>query len=807
MNDLRAYKNKWRKCGIIYFIFVFVLVPSLASAYIDPSVTTYAIQAFAGVAVAIGAFFATYGRRLRNKYFQMLGIDTGAKKQQKPKLVMTREDLKEELELRRNSLKAVKALSEKPKKNGRILTSLILGIGFSITVSLRPIISFYYSNEGEFWFGFGDVIWFVLLFFAGLVLAVGLVHFFLPESGRVSLRLLFATLVCAGTICVFVQNHFMKAYLPVLTGEPINWSQYAGWGTASIVLWIGVFAAMTAGAFLFPRSLKAVVYSLMILVLFTEVIIGGLDLTTATHETEEEKGRYFSREGIFDTSTSGNIVVIVSDTFEGTYLNEILEQYPEYKEMLPEVTYYNNMTGISCLTYLSYSKLLTGIDFKMGKNEHEGIRYAFENSSLTEKILSNGWEITYYSDFSPVPELKGKIVNYSEGEIAIGSQTAWRLAKMLWKSTLFQSAPQQIKDKFLVYTYQYENVKNDLSEEERPLPYTEDDQWFYWTMKDNGLRAVKTEKPRYTLIQLWGLHEPSVINQDFVAEGFDDSVSLHERKLYAGRAMLKMLRQYLDYLKEEGTYDNTTVIMTADHGFNMRYYPVFLVKEAGSGQKEFRTDDTPLSLQEDFEPLVTALTAGNSFSQAVKKLNISEDRVRYALDFRADSYGDAAKRRTVVKIRGEAKDPQSYYIEKDEFLVDDGFKGRCYLGIPFISGSEVKDTVAVYGYNKNGHSLLFDAFFNEIETRRLQLRTTVKNITENEQRIIISLDGQTVMQTVLTGKEEKEITVPLPEKTGNRWTIELDTPDAIQDIHAEKVLGWVSYSSINVSEAVLEEYP
>ena len=42
--------------GRLYFVICFVLILSLsASAYLDPSVMTYAIQIIAGIAVAVGA--------------------------------------------------------------------------------------------------------------------------------------------------------------------------------------------------------------------------------------------------------------------------------------------------------------------------------------------------------------------------------------------------------------------------------------------------------------------------------------------------------------------------------------------------------------------------------------------------------------------------------------------------------------------------------------------------------------------------------------------------------------------------------
>lgn len=50
-------------------------------AYIDPSVTTYAVQAIAGVAIAVGAFAAIYLRKAKKKVSEKLGIDENAKKE------------------------------------------------------------------------------------------------------------------------------------------------------------------------------------------------------------------------------------------------------------------------------------------------------------------------------------------------------------------------------------------------------------------------------------------------------------------------------------------------------------------------------------------------------------------------------------------------------------------------------------------------------------------------------------------------------------------------------------------------------
>ena len=63
------------------FAKAFIAIPFSAHAYIDPSVSSYLIQAVAGIVVAVGAFFAIYWRRAKKKVQDKLGIDENARKE------------------------------------------------------------------------------------------------------------------------------------------------------------------------------------------------------------------------------------------------------------------------------------------------------------------------------------------------------------------------------------------------------------------------------------------------------------------------------------------------------------------------------------------------------------------------------------------------------------------------------------------------------------------------------------------------------------------------------------------------------
>ena len=76
-------KSKIIRTGVVvYFGICFMMFFSVTGhAYIDPSVTTYMIQAIAGVAIAVGAAVGLYWRKARKKLNDKLGIDENKNKE------------------------------------------------------------------------------------------------------------------------------------------------------------------------------------------------------------------------------------------------------------------------------------------------------------------------------------------------------------------------------------------------------------------------------------------------------------------------------------------------------------------------------------------------------------------------------------------------------------------------------------------------------------------------------------------------------------------------------------------------------
>lgn len=91
-------RNGIRMLGLSALITVYLLVFTMpvAHAYIDPSATTYLIQAIAGVAIAAGSVAVIFWRRTKKKLKDKMGIDLDKDKETEEDVVAVRTDGQDE---------------------------------------------------------------------------------------------------------------------------------------------------------------------------------------------------------------------------------------------------------------------------------------------------------------------------------------------------------------------------------------------------------------------------------------------------------------------------------------------------------------------------------------------------------------------------------------------------------------------------------------------------------------------------------------------------------------------------------------
>ena len=87
-------KNVMRKFGLILLLAAYLMIFTMpaAHAYIDPSATTYLIQAIAGIVIAVGSVAIIFWRRAKKKLKDKVGIDFDKNKETEESVVAVNPD-------------------------------------------------------------------------------------------------------------------------------------------------------------------------------------------------------------------------------------------------------------------------------------------------------------------------------------------------------------------------------------------------------------------------------------------------------------------------------------------------------------------------------------------------------------------------------------------------------------------------------------------------------------------------------------------------------------------------------------------
>lgn len=156
---------------------------------------------------------------------------------------------------------------------------------------------------------------------------------------------------------------------------------------------------------------------------------------------------------------------------------------------------------------------------------------------------------------------------------------------------------------------------------------------------NDSLNTVSNNSDRKTFrfIELAGAHPPYDVTADFRMDAENAS------KMSTGQGLLVMLENYKNALKEKGVYDNTTIIVLGDHGKELLWNPVFMIKPANA-KHELIVDVTPFSYQ-SLQELYVGITDGED-----------EDGIRGIISSHKDM-----KRRYLKYESGDGKNEEDYF--------------------------------------------------------------------------------------------------------------------------------------------------
>lgn len=345
-----------------------------------------------------------------------------------------------------------------------------------------------------------------------------------------------------------------------------------------------------------------------------------------------------SDEQIIELSKKGkNVVVLMLDRAISSYLPYILDEKPELTEKFDGFTYYPNTLSFGGSTNLGSPAIFGGYEYtpdKINERKNESLEKK-QNEALTvmpKLFLDNGYKVTVcdppYAGYKFVPDLS--IYDEYDGINAYITMGAYSDSSKLQYSSLFETSQTR---NFVFYCFMksmpvftqniiYQNGVYWSSDTYVPLisvfldSYTvlekfnkltkisDDSENTFFMMRNNTTHdPILLEEPDYT-------PSADVSFPDYRSKTSKDGkvmdLSSEEKMTHYQAHMCAMLRigEWLDYLREQGVYDNTRIIIVSDHGKDidqfegmrlsngvnvLRFNPLFMVKDFNS--KGFTTSD------------------------------------------------------------------------------------------------------------------------------------------------------------------------------------------------------------------------
>lgn len=287
-----------------------------------------------------------------------------------------------------------------------------------------------------------------------------------------------------------------------------------------------------------------------------------------------------------------NVVVIFLDRAVNSFFPYALQQLPELKEQMKGFVYYPNTLSFSSSTIIAAPALMGGYEYtpeNLNKRSSELLKKKFNEASLVmPRLFSDaGFDVTVTDPPAPNFTPKGDLSPFFANKNTSAYELMGKYTKQFKKAINFYTKTSadsnvfkeiknfsilQILFPFLRNTF-YGDFKKNYGFNEKYLDLVS---CLYFLPE---LTDFNAKKGNFIFIDNETTHEPVFLQSDFLTP--TDSIKVYLYKTQDGQtnrqyqvsvAALKQLGKWFDYLRENSVFDNTRIIVVADHGCN--YLPL-----------------------------------------------------------------------------------------------------------------------------------------------------------------------------------------------------------------------------------------
>ena len=674
------------------------------------------------------------------------------------------------------------------------LHHLLPGISLVFTLFVFAPIDLYLAFQAELWFPLTCLLRWLLVFGAVSFLIITFLSAFLPQKLSVAFR----SAVYACSFLAYLQGNLLIIDYGELDGRAVNWSAYTLPYILDTLLWIVVIAAFIFLMFRFRKKFRRILEAAACILLITQVISMSYLLIRHLGKQDENINAYLSTTGELTYSTERNVSVLVLDSFDSNFFEELRRKNPDFiSQTFEDFTFYYDTVGGATRTKYAIPFILTGTTNREEQSYMQYLSSSFRSSPLIQELSTGKYDsgLYVYHEFADLTRTD------AFGNIETGTSvptSRFRIARHFMNLVAFRYAPSALSRFFWIYTGDFDQWKHDTGNAEA---YSSSNIKFYKRITSDSKRKgfrVSAKKPCFRMYHLNGVHPPYKLNENIQSVPPEEC---SEEQQAVG--VLKIVAEYLSRLKSIGVYDQTTVIIMSDHGYIphsiVEQSPLFLVKLAGASHP-FETSGLPLSYADLPEILVSALRgtltsmddwkadSPRYFYRALQKntvMNITEYVINGPVwDVPAEKTGVVYHENTLHTTRDYTLGTTLYFDRRDTA------RRFCVSGISGNTGSHT-------------WTISYDAeMLFELSETPGQLQLTMEYLPYNdEQTAEVWINDQLIESFTASGTTSHSTLIPAGTVTGKEIRLRLHLPNACAPSASDPAPRALSMDTLTISAA------
>lgn len=430
----------------------------------------------------------------------------------------------------------------------RLLSVLPATILVAVQFMLAPGLAILIGNRVEFEYGPGAVLPTLIglaLVVVAILTAIGAV---LPDTARSRYTALLFGLGVLG----WVQAAFLGGGYGQLTGAPIDWSLFTMRGWLDLAFWFIALAACCRYHAALGRRTG------FLAPLLTVVILAAVIVTGMTTTDESASGDTVDPASLAKFSRTRNVLHILLDGFQtGTFLEVVEDE--GLADDLAGFTVFTENAGVAAYTAMSVPAIFSGRIYDGRETPAEYHHRKLREGGFHHRLHDVGFAVHL---IPKVPMVGEGYTMYAETPHTYGLDRASGVrqqALFMLDLGMFRSSPHFLRR----VIYNGGNWRLGRLGRETKKGLNTHQRAFFAAFTDR--LEVVYDQPAYHFIHLMPPHDPFVTLPDGTDAGRILETN-HENYRTEARETLTLFLELLQRLRDEGIYDDTLIVLHADHG-------------------------------------------------------------------------------------------------------------------------------------------------------------------------------------------------------------------------------------------------